>query len=75
MRARKKSSEPIPRVCLTLDDTCVAIGLGRDTVRQLIISGELASIRIGRRRVVPLASINKFVARLESDAEMQASGR
>ena len=70
MYARKKSSEPIPRVCLSLESTCVALGeVGRDTVRQLIKNGELASIRIGRRHVVPLRSIDQLVAR-----QLEAAG-
>ena len=70
MFARKKSSEPIPRVCLSLESTCSALGeVGRDTVRQLIKTGELASIRIGRRHVVPLRSIDQLVVR-----QLEASG-
>jgi excisionase family DNA binding protein len=50
-----------------LPEVCEATGLGRTTVKQLIYEGELDSIKVGRRRLIPVESIDKFImARLES---------
>lgn len=40
--------------------------LGRSTVFALIASGELRSVKVGRRRLVPESAIVDFIASLES---------
>ncbi|TFV67226.1 UNVERIFIED_ORG: DNA-binding protein [Bacillus sp. AZ43] len=42
------------------------LGVGRTTMYGLITSGELRTVKIGRRRLVPAAAIEAYVARLES---------
>lgn len=47
-------------------DTGRAIGgLGRTKVYELITSGELRTVKIGRRRFVPASAVEEYVARLE----------
>lgn len=48
---------PIPEACERLQ-------LGRSTVYRLMDSGELASVTVGRRRLIPAAALEAFVARL-----------
>lgn len=43
-------------------------GLGRTRVFDLIASGQLASVKIGRRRFVPDSAIAAYVERLKSTA-------
>ncbi|SEP02792.1 helix-turn-helix domain-containing protein [Trujillonella endophytica] len=40
-------------------------GLGRTKVYELISSGELRTVKIGRRRFVPASAVEEYVARLE----------
>lgn len=40
-------------------------GLGRTKVYELITSGELRTVKIGRRRFVPASAVEEYVARLE----------
>ena len=40
-------------------------GLGRTKVYELITSGELRTVKIGRRRFVPATAVEEYVARLE----------
>ena len=44
------------------------LGVGRSTVFALIASGELRSVKIGRRRMVSDGAIAEFIAKLESGA-------
>ena len=37
-------------------------GLGRTTVFQMIRMGELGSVRVGRRRMVPQSEIDRYIA-------------
>jgi excisionase family DNA binding protein len=41
-------------------------GLGRTKIYELITSGELRTVKIGRRRFVPASAIEEYVARLEA---------
>ena len=69
--ASDDSKEPqmdtrIPPRLYGLNQVCDATGLGKTTVKNLIYEGELDSIRVGRRRLVPVESIDKFIrTRLE----------
>lgn len=40
-----------------------ALGLGRSTTYELLRSGELPSIRVGRRVLIPLAALEGFIAK------------
>jgi excisionase family DNA binding protein len=45
-------------------ETAQMLGIGRSTVFRLIADGELPSVRIGRRRLVPVAGVRDYAARL-----------
>lgn len=44
------------------------IGLGRTKTWELVRSGELETVRIGRRRKVPTDAITEYVERLRATA-------
>jgi excisionase family DNA binding protein len=47
-------------------DTGTALGgLGRTKIYELIASGELRTVKIGRRRFIPVTAVQEYVARLE----------
>jgi excisionase family DNA binding protein len=56
-----------PPLCLRVEDAARALGIGRSTVYDLIRSGRLRSIKIGRRRLVPRDAVEALIARLEED--------
>ncbi|WP_315852157.1 excisionase family DNA-binding protein [Prescottella equi] len=43
------------------------LAIGRSKVFELIESGELRSVKIGRRRLVPVNAIAEYIARLEAE--------
>lgn len=49
-------------------DAARALGVGRTTVFKLIASGELRSVRLGRRRLVPTEALRELVERLACPA-------
>lgn len=55
---------------LSIGETCRILGVGRSTLYDLIGSGELTTILIGRRRLVRVASIKGLAA---SDVAAEAS--
>ena len=54
---------PDPRVLLSVEDAAERLDIGRTMIYELIASGELATITIGRLRKVPVAEVNEFVER------------
>ncbi|GAA4640432.1 hypothetical protein GCM10023196_105910 [Actinoallomurus vinaceus] len=53
---------------LTVPEVMTVLRLGRCTVYDLIRSGRLESIKVGRSRRVPAAAIDAFVCQLREEA-------
>jgi excisionase family DNA binding protein len=47
------------RITATIDETCAATGIGRSSLYELIGKGEIASIKIGKRRLIDVKSAIK----------------
>lgn len=62
-------AQQYPVRLLTLDEARQELRLGATKLAELVATGELASIRVGRRRLIPADAIAAFVAgRLAADA-------
>lgn len=53
------------------EEAAEALGVGRTTVYALLASGEIESLTVGRRRLIPKDALEKFVQR---SREAQAVG-
>ncbi|MDR7301834.1 excisionase family DNA binding protein [Haloactinomyces albus] len=53
-----------PRVLLTVEQAAERLSLGRTSVYQLLKTGHLHSVRIGRLRRIPAESIDAYIAAL-----------
>ena len=53
---------------LTVPEVMAALVIGRDKVYDLIRSGALESVKVGRYRRVPLDALDSYLARLRRDA-------
>lgn len=49
-----------PPALLSIDEAMVRLGVSRGTIYRLIESGELADRRIGRRRLIVRASVDRL---------------
>lgn len=56
------------RKLLTVPEVMAALALGRSKVYDLIRSGQLESLKIGRDRRVPADALDSFVTRLRQEA-------
>ncbi|WP_223163552.1 helix-turn-helix domain-containing protein [Nocardioides humilatus] len=56
------------RRLFTVDQAAGCLCLHRTTVHRLIAAGELQSIRVGRRRLIPEVAINRFIDDRLADA-------
>lgn len=53
----------IDRQVLSVEQTAAVLGVHRSTIFELLKAGSLTSLKIGRRRLIPRAAIDDFVAR------------
>ncbi len=59
------TAEPVaPKLMLTVEEACEALRVSRSGLFVLLGSGELHSTKIGRRRLVPVASLQSYVERI-----------
>jgi excisionase family DNA binding protein len=49
-------------VLLTVEDAAQALALGRTKVYELVESGALRSVKIGRSRRIPVQALHEFVS-------------
>jgi excisionase family DNA binding protein len=54
-------SRPLAPLAYTVAEACEVMRLGRNTVLELLYSGQLRAIRVGRRWVIPRAAIEDFL--------------
>lgn len=54
-------------VVLTIAEACATLRISKWSLYQLIRSGRLTTIKIGSRRVVPVAAIHRLVDALEDE--------
>lgn len=56
-------THPIPDNAhlLTIDEACEALGIGRTKTYELVMSGELPSIKIGSRRLIAVTTIAHYI--------------
>ncbi len=56
---------PPAQLLLTVEDAAHALSIGRTLLYALIANGLITSVKIGRVRRVPLASLERFIEQLE----------
>jgi excisionase family DNA binding protein len=55
----------IKPLMLTVPEACAALRISRWSLYQLIRRRQLETVKIGRRRCIPVAAVEAFVARLQ----------
>jgi excisionase family DNA binding protein len=58
------------KIAYSVEEAAQVLSLGRTTVKKLIATGQLTSVRVGRRRLIPRSELETYVNRL---VEGQAS--
>jgi excisionase family DNA binding protein len=65
-RPRRRSAGNVDRRLYDRPAACRALSIGDRKLRQLIADGELESVLIGDRRLIPVEAIDEYVARLRN---------
>jgi excisionase family DNA binding protein len=50
------------KLALSITEVCEALGVSRPTVYRLMDSGQLATFTVGRRRLIQVSELERFVA-------------
>lgn len=66
--AQKRRGESLPEECLAvrIPQAAQLIGVGRTSVYQLIATGALETIKIGRATLIPMETLRTFVEQRRS---------
>jgi excisionase family DNA binding protein len=73
MRTQHDAALP-PTILLRVEEAAQMLRVGRSQMYRLLNSGEVDSIRIGKMRRVPVASLNEYVAaQLGADVDVLAA--
>ncbi|SBT69203.1 DNA binding domain-containing protein, excisionase family [Micromonospora sediminicola] len=56
------------KLCYTPTEAAALLGVGRTKVYELIASGQIVSIRIGRSRRIPAKALRAFVEACQQEA-------
>ena len=51
------------RILLTVEEAAMTLSMGRTYVYSLVMQGQIPSIKVGRKRRIPLAALYEYVAR------------
>ena len=57
---------------LTIDEGCQALGLSRGSLYRAVARGQIPSLRIGRRLVIPVAALDRLLQ--EPPAKQDSEG-
>ena len=68
MSTNMNGQSDLPRLCYTAQEAGRLLGIGRTKVYELMASGALGSILIGRSRRIPADRLRQFVADQERAA-------
>jgi excisionase family DNA binding protein len=58
------STEVVQPMLLDIGEVAKKLGLGQTKTWELVATGQIFSVRVGKRRLVPVESVEKFVAEL-----------
>ncbi len=61
------------KLLLTPREAADVLGIGRSLLYQLLRTGDVASVQIGRCRRIPAANLPELIARLQAGSEDQAA--
>ncbi|GEK19919.1 helix-turn-helix domain-containing protein [Cellulomonas xylanilytica] len=62
-----------PRILLSVNEAAAALGIGRTLMYELLGSGQVESVFVGRLHRVPADALMAFVDKLRSESQGDAS--
>ncbi|MFC2071615.1 helix-turn-helix domain-containing protein [Chloroflexota bacterium] len=69
MASEKNAIGGVDRLTLTVEEAASLLGISRGLAYKLASSGELPTIRLGRRLLVPIASLQLMLAQTKTSVD------
>ena len=66
MNAQEAKKSDVPAVLYTVDEAARALRLSRSVIYELIRSDQLHTVKVGRRRLVPVAALTAYVEAIQA---------
>lgn len=66
MQAQQAKKSDVTAVLYTVDEAARALRLSRSVIYELIRSDQLHTVKVGRRRLVPVAALNAYVEGIQA---------
>lgn len=66
-QVREHLAEHVEPRLLSVEAAAAALAIGRTKAFELVESGALRSLKVGTRRLIPVAALDEFVAALERE--------
>lgn len=63
----RSAPDPAPELLVAVPEAARRLGIGRTTCYAEIAAGRLPSVKVGRRRLVPVAALDAYVDLLDSE--------
>ena len=64
MNPKKSAGGQVERMAVCVEEAAEMLGLGRSTVFELVKAGSLASVKVGKRRLIPIRELAALLDRL-----------
>lgn len=62
-RQRRHPGNPaVPKLALTIEEACESLTISRPTLYELIGSGRIRTVMVGRRRLIPVTELERLLA-------------
>lgn len=68
-----KMAPPPNRLLYPVPEVAILLGVEQRLIWKLVETGDLRSVKLGRRRLVPKDAIHQFLAKLNVDVDVAAA--
>ena len=65
---RRTAAVDVPVLLVRPEDAAIALGVSRTKVYELMASGRLSSLKIGRSRRIPVEALTAFVSAISKES-------
>lgn len=66
--SKRHKPQPVERVCLSVEEAGRALGIGRNSAYEAVRSGQIPSLKIGGRYVIPRKALDRLLDGVGSGA-------
>jgi excisionase family DNA binding protein len=62
--ASMTTTDKLAKLAYSTEEACEALSIGRTVLFDLMARGDIVSVKVGRRRLIPVASLTAYLDRL-----------